>query len=124
MIFGILGLGVIGTLVKPTQTNTKKPVLDKETKDRREFTPSPSEVDLEKSHYQGGQLSEATQTLAIPTESRSWRSADGRALVGKVTEINLGADTITMERADGQVFKAFPISKLHPEDAAILRSAK
>lgn len=66
----------------------------------------------------------SAESLLIPTPSRSWRSADGRTLVGRVTEIDFEADTITIERTDGQTFKNFPISKFHPEDAELLRAAK
>ena len=63
-----------------------------------------------------------SKSIRVPTEVRSWKSADGRVLVGRVTEINSSADTVTLERSDGQTFKDFPISRLHPEDASLLRS--
>jgi hypothetical protein len=59
--------------------------------------------------------------LQIPTEVRSWKSLDGRVLSGRVTELNKAADTVTLERSDGQIFRDFPISKLDPADASFLR---
>ncbi len=64
--------------------------------------------------------SDQIKPVKLPTSIRTWRSLDGRTLFGKVTEINLDEETITIERADGEKFEAYPISKLHPDDAKIL----
>lgn len=59
-------------------------------------------------------------TLPIPTDTRKWKSADGRVLLGRVTDIDLESGTITIKRADGPTFENFPLSNLAPEDRALL----
>ncbi|WP_157210774.1 hypothetical protein [Verrucomicrobium spinosum] len=59
-------------------------------------------------------------TLAVPTDTRTWRSIDGRELIGKVTGIDLEKGEITIVRADGQVYSSYPLSKLHPDDVQLI----
>lgn len=66
---------------------------------------------------------EATEALRIPTRVRTWRSSDGRTLEGRIIAINPATDTVTLERADGQVFHGVPLSRLHPEEASRLRAS-
>lgn len=59
----------------------------------------------------------------IPTQIGIWRSSDGRTFQGRITAIDHAADTITLERIDGEIFKGVPVSRLHPEEAARLRDS-
>lgn len=60
----------------------------------------------------------------FPTDSRTWRSVDGRSLIGKIIGANPEKKTIDIQRADGAVFKDFPVSNLAPEDAALIHLDK
>jgi hypothetical protein len=122
-IVGILGLGILGAMIGLRGISATDVIPAIKNEARAEATPLRNTF---RDHTSPTVMSKpkADVTIFIPTPERTWRSADGRTLTGKVTEIDFASDTITMERTDGQVFKNFPISKLHPEEATLLRAAK
>lgn len=104
---------------KPRQRPAAAPVPA--SGEGRSAAPAPPDV---KATANGGEEGRGDSVaIRIPTGVRIWRSSDGRTLEGRITAIQPASDTITLERADGQIFRGVPISRLHPEDAASLRTS-
>jgi hypothetical protein len=59
-------------------------------------------------------------TLSIPTSTRTWHSADGREMIGRITELDIDAGNVTLVRADGVVFAAYPLNKLRQDDLHLI----
>jgi hypothetical protein len=123
VVIVILGLGVVGAIIGPSGTTHTDaiPAPGKQSGLKGSPPRNPSAATPPSTDLPGPK---AEVPMMIPTPIRTWRSSDGRTLNGRVTEIDPVADTLTMERTDGQVFRGVPISKLHPEEAALLRTAK
>ena len=61
-----------------------------------------------------------TTVIEFPTESRVWKSVDGREFSGKITKWNPENRTIDLYRADGEVFEGVPIDRFSAEDQVFL----
>jgi hypothetical protein len=62
----------------------------------------------------------ANKPVSVPTSTRTWTSADGRTLQGRITAIDRIAKTVTIVTAEGNEFRDYPIARLSTEDRRLI----
>lgn len=135
IIFAIIVFGVVKTSRETPQRPTRidstpsKPIDSKPSaRDQEATQPQKSEKEVSQSEPQSNAepVSPAVVTEQIattppfPPETRTWRAKDGREILGRIDKVDSVKRTIDIIRSDGEVFMGYPISNLHPDDAALI----